>query len=74
FLRRPRVALRKNRTIVTVENGGHDIFFDSAEVVPTIRSFLQRDSVEERTISTPPPVVSPRTPQSASTSRQGENT
>lgn len=67
-------GLRKNRVIVTVENGGHDIFFDSSEVVPTIRSFLQRDTVAGRTISTPPPVVSPRAPQSASTRRRGENT
>lgn len=58
-------GLKRNRTVVTVENGGHDIFFDHPAIVPTITTFLERGEVEDRTLITPPPNVAPRPPRPA---------
>lgn len=49
-----------DRTIVTVENAGHNLFFDHEDVVPTILRFLDGDVVETSTLIADPPQARPQ--------------
>ena len=53
-------GLKPNRTVLLVKNGGHDIFFDHPDVVPSIRSFLARQEVASVTVLAQPPAISAR--------------
>jgi len=43
-------GLKAKRVIVTINNGGYDLFFDNAEVVPTIRRFFEREPIAPQTL------------------------
>ena len=49
-MRKATRGMKAKRVVVTVTNGGHDIFFDNAEVVPTIRRFIEREPVVDQTL------------------------
>ncbi len=49
-----------NRSVLTVENGGHNLFFDHPEVVPSILAFLRGQPLEYNRIVAPLPEVPAR--------------
>lgn len=51
--------LKKNRTIVTVQNGGHNIFLDHPDIVPLVVDYLEGDDVPTRTITAALPDFAP---------------
>ncbi|GGY49623.1 alpha/beta hydrolase [Parvularcula lutaonensis] len=52
-------GLKKNREIVLVRNGGHNLFFDHQEVVPLIDLFLDGGEVESRELEAALPNFAP---------------
>lgn len=44
-----------NRTVITVENAGHNLFFDHPDIVPSMIRFLSGEEVEDTTLVAPLP-------------------
>lgn len=74
-MRKATRGLKSQRVVVTVNNGGHDVFFDNAEIVPTIRRFVQREPLVDQALQAralnvaplPPRVRRPTTPEADDT-------
>ena len=46
------------RTVITVENGGHNLFFDHPDIVPDIIMFLAGENLEDKVLIAEPPKMS----------------
>ena len=41
----------KDRTVITVENGGHNLFFDHPDIVPSIIKFLNGQNISDKKLT-----------------------